>query len=747
MKKILIIIILMIFILGCIPNAYAENVNFNKNFLITNLDFTDFNSMSLKEIDNFLREHGSVLPRYKENGETAAQIIFSASQKYKINPKVIITTIQKEEGLITKTRYNKYALDFAMGCRKPSTFMNQVNNGTKLLRDAFDFMAEKYGWKVGNPHKTLDNPKYIDNTVTPKNKATAALYLYTPYIGGYYKDNGVYIGGNYNFVKIYTRWFGKVKKFSSEFASRKITFFVPQGKVSIIPITVTNNGDAQWEKDFSLTAIFSQPESDINPVEIGQNIGRGKSATLYVQIPPSEKNLNIHMQLFTNSGKAFGEIEDIQVVPVKIVASAKIEGQNLEISVANGIIDIPYFTLQEELGNNGNIIWKKIVSCKLTKNDPLKDTIKIPDYINSFQVILRGIGSSEPLHMNSNILTAFFTKSYSNGKVILTLNTIPPGASLSIDSKSTNLTTPLSIPVTIGNHHILIKKEGFKNIEKDIKIDKDTQINLNLERIDIVPPKLSISNVPSYTPNLFIKLHIKASNAANLYINNEKQKQTNCTKFIKLKIGKNIINIMAEDEVGNKTAKNVIIVYSPLPPSKLQLFIEKKYLYINSIKKAIDTAPIIKNGRTLLPVRAIIESLGGKISWNKTNEEVTILINGVEIHLFIGKNKGTVNGKEVPIDKNEGVHPLIIHSRTYLPLRFIVENIGGSIEWNAKEKEITIIYPYLKSSSENASTWYVKTLSPSILKQLLLNPALRQRCVKNALLSGNSFHTCGKKVA
>ena len=702
MKKILAVIILIIFILSCVQKAYGENINFDKNFLITNSDFTDFNSMSLKEIDNFLRQHGSVLPEYKENGETAAQIIFNASQKYKINPKVIITTIQKEEGLITATKYNKYALDFAMGYRKPSTFMNQVNGGTKLLRDAFDFMAEKYGWKVDTPHKTLDDPKYIDNTVTPENKATAALYLYTPYIGGYYKDNGVYIGGNYNFAKIYTRWFGKIKKFSSKFTNKRITFFVPQGKTSIIPVTVMNDGDASWEKDFSLTTIFSEPETDISPVEMGESVSKGKFVTLYMQIPPLGKNLNIHIELFTNNGEAFGEIAYIKIVPIKIITSLKIEEQNIKISLVNGTENIPHFMLQEELSSNGNVIQQKIVSCKFGKNEPLNSSIKIPDNENNFQIILRGIGSSEPLPVDSNILTTFFTKPYSNEKVILTLNTIPAGASVSIDNKDTNLITPLSIPVTIGNHHILIKKEGYKEIEEDIKVDKDTQINLNLKKITL--PKLSINSVSFSTSNMFIKLHIKASDAVNLYVNSEKEKQTECTKFIKLKIGKNIINIMAEDETGNKTSKSIIVVYSPLPPLKLRLFIGKKYLYINSTKKTMDTAPIIKNGRTFLPVRAVIESLGGKIFWDETNKEVTILINGAEIHLFINKNKGIVNGKEVPIDKDKGIYPLIIHSRTYLPLRFIIENIGGSIQWNGKEKEITIVYPYLKSSSENAST-------------------------------------------
>ena len=380
--------------------------------------------------------------------------------------------------------------------------------------------------------------------------------------------------------------------------------------------------------------------------------------------------------------------------------------------------------------------------------------------------------------VNPDVLTIFFTKPYSTGKVIFTVNTTPKGASITIDEEKINLVTPLSIPVTPGNHHILIEKEGFKSIEKYMDINEDIEINFPLEKTDFEPPKLSVnktelvnstpillkgkatdnisvtsiqingqnadldkegnfslnynlrdgenkimikcideagnitedsfiiildrtppgilvnSTSPS-TPNLFIKLNIKTVDAVNLYINGDKKEETECTEFIKLKIGKNIINIVAEDEAGNKAVKDIIIAYSPLPPSKLQLFIGKKYLYINSLKKIMDTAPIIRNGRTLLPVRAIIESLGGKIFWKKENREVTILINGVEIHLFIGKNRATVNGKGVPIDKNEKVYPIIINSRTYLPLRFIVENIGGSVEWNAQERKVTITYPVI----------------------------------------------------
>ena len=90
------------------------------------------------------------------------------------------------------------------------------------------------------------------------------------------------------------------------------------------------------------------------------------------------------------------------------------------------------------------------------------------------------------------------------------------------------------------------------------------------------------------------------------------------------------------------------------------------------------TTPVIVNSRTLVPIRNIIEKFGGKIEWNETQKTVNIISDSNKIELQIDSTIARVNGEEKVMD----VAPCLINSRTMLPLRFISENLGISVEWN-----------------------------------------------------------------
>ncbi len=132
----------------------------------------------------------------------------------------------------------------------------------------------------------------------------------------------------------------------------------------------------------------------------------------------------------------------------------------------------------------------------------------------------------------------------------------------------------------------------------------------------------------------------------------------------------------------------------------IKLVVNNKWMYIDSVKKEVDpgtgATPIIipELGRTLLPIRSVIESLGGTVSWDGTEKKVTINISNTKVELWINKNYAYVNGKKVQIDsQNSKVTPIIVNSRTMLPIRFVAESIGAYVNWNATDKSILIIYP------------------------------------------------------
>jgi hypothetical protein len=113
---------------------------------------------------------------------------------------------------------------------------------------------------------------------------------------------------------------------------------------------------------------------------------------------------------------------------------------------------------------------------------------------------------------------------------------------------------------------------------------------------------------------------------------------------------------------------------------------------VNGTDTIIDPAggavPIIKNGRTLLPIRAIVESIGGTVNWDATEQEITIQVENRIIKLEIGQTTAEVDGNSVPID----VAPQVFNGCILLPLRFISENLGMAVQWDAASQTVTLTY-------------------------------------------------------
>ncbi|MBB6217559.1 hypothetical protein HNQ80_003682 [Anaerosolibacter carboniphilus] len=99
-----------------------------------------------------------------------------------------------------------------------------------------------------------------------------------------------------------------------------------------------------------------------------------------------------------------------------------------------------------------------------------------------------------------------------------------------------------------------------------------------------------------------------------------------------------------------------------------------------------DVPPVIKQGRTLIPVRAITEGLGAEVKWNGEAQEVTIEKDGVVIIFNLKTGIVLVNGEEKELD----VRPGMINNRTMVPLRFIAETLGLNVEYDKETGVIDI---------------------------------------------------------
>lgn len=123
----------------------------------------------------------------------------------------------------------------------------------------------------------------------------------------------------------------------------------------------------------------------------------------------------------------------------------------------------------------------------------------------------------------------------------------------------------------------------------------------------------------------------------------------------------------------------------------ITLTVGRKTATVNGEQFSIAVAPIIKEGRTFVPLRFVSEQMGCIVDWQDTNKKITITNEINKIELWIGKSTAVVNGKSTLIDStNSKVVPIINSGTTLVPIRFVSESLGYYVDYNSSKKLITI---------------------------------------------------------
>ena len=92
-----------------------------------------------------------------------------------------------------------------------------------------------------------------------------------------------------------------------------------------------------------------------------------------------------------------------------------------------------------------------------------------------------------------------------------------------------------------------------------------------------------------------------------------------------------------------------------------------------------DVAPVIVDNRTMVPIRVITEMFGGTADWNEETKEVTLTIDGKVIKMTVGV-----------VLEEYGTAPAIISDRTFVPVRFVADELGAETSWDDATKTVTI---------------------------------------------------------
>jgi hypothetical protein len=100
----------------------------------------------------------------------------------------------------------------------------------------------------------------------------------------------------------------------------------------------------------------------------------------------------------------------------------------------------------------------------------------------------------------------------------------------------------------------------------------------------------------------------------------------------------------------------------------------------NGVSHSLDVPPYIsKDNRTMVPIRFIAEGLGAEVTWVDKQKTDIIELNGKTVYCKVGE----------ALEDNMGT-PIIKDDRLFVPIRYIVTKLGADVDWDAKERKVTI---------------------------------------------------------
>ncbi len=365
--------------------------DFAKGRIISNFQMFDYNSMNVFQIQSFLQSKNSYLasyvtPDYQDITKTAAEIIYDAAQRYQVNPKYILVTLQKEQGLIQMENPTQKRLDWAAGyavCDSCSTddpkiqkykgFGKQVDNTAGAMR----FYNDKSGVyefikKAGIPYN-IDGEQIIFET-----QATANLYTYTPHIHG-----------NYTFWRIWQRYFGDPLSSSREANASIYTGYMAQvidtgekivnvneGEKAYFWIEYLNIGTMPWinedEKSLYLidtkykasipiisqTSVFSlstSTQKDIKVYSQKRIVNPGEVLRITIPVDPNYNKSEPHNYMLVYGGKGWFADSDASF---NVVRKFRYEGE-YQSGIDKSLELLKKYTFTIKYKNTGTMTWNK----------------------------------------------------------------------------------------------------------------------------------------------------------------------------------------------------------------------------------------------------------------------------------------------------------------------------------------------------------------------------------------------------
>lgn len=135
--------------------------------------------------------------------------------------------------------------------------------------------------------------------------------------------------------------------------------------------------------------------------------------------------------------------------------------------------------------------------------------------------------------------------------------------------------------------------------------------------------------------------------------------------------------------------------------------IGKSWYVVNGTEKQMDSAAVIYNSRTMVPMKYAAEAMGADVNWDANTKSITIRSNGNTIRTTVGTTSLFLDQSEISMD----TPVTVIDGRTMLPLSYAAQALGLQSSWDASTKTITLTDQVFSQKKEGVSVIFVRPLT------------------------------------
>ncbi|MBC7194142.1 MAG: hypothetical protein H5U37_00550 [Caldisericia bacterium] len=249
---------------------------------------------------------------------------------------------------------------------------------------------------------------------------------------------------------------------------------------------------------------------------------------------------------------------------------------------------------------------------------------------------------------------------------------------------------------------VVILIEGLNTITVRAEKGTLTRTKRISVTLDTTPPKLQVT-IPDNVLERVFEVKGTTEVGATLTINDEPvlvNPDGSFSYILTIPVGENelSVTVKAQDKAGNTNVVSKVVKYRR--EIIIEMIIDSPVIKVT--KDGVTTTVIYEiapftmpPGRTMVPLRFIAETFGAKVDWDPKTEGIHIELKKsdgtmVIIDMQLGNKIAYVNGKPYVLD----VAPFTVEpqGRTVVPIRFIAEAFGASVDWDPVLQKVTITY-------------------------------------------------------